>query len=140
MEIRNFIPRVANNWSLTISFRRKTKNILTIRPTSQLLTSATEGRFTHSMLFPCRAPAMPCREGFRMCLSHMIYTVRPCLIHTCHAMPMPCSDHADLLKATAQHGLLYGRAVALSRTATSEHGKCESDTAALCKSNGKDTF
>jgi len=40
-------------------------------------------------------------------------------------------------------------AVALSRTAWSEHGmgtvwswqgKCESDTAALCKSNGKDTF
>ena len=29
-----------------------------------------------------------------MCLSHLIYTVRPCLIHTCHAAPMPCSDHA----------------------------------------------
>jgi hypothetical protein len=25
-----------------------------------------------------------------MCLSHLIYTVRPCLIHTCHAMPCPC--------------------------------------------------
>ena len=24
-----------------------------------------------------------------MCLSHLIYTVRPCLIHTCHAAPMP---------------------------------------------------
>ena len=40
-------------------------------------------------------------------------------------------------------------AVTLRRTACSEHGmgaawalhgKCESDTAALCKSNGKDTF
>ena len=41
-----------------------------------------------------------------MCLSHLIYTVRPCLIHTCHAMPMPCSDNAVLLKATAQHGSL----------------------------------
>jgi hypothetical protein len=39
-----------------------------------------------------------------MCLSHLIYTVRPCLIHTCHAAPVPCSDHAGLLKATAQHG------------------------------------
>jgi hypothetical protein len=39
-----------------------------------------------------------------MCLSHLIYTVRPCLIHTCHAAPMPCSDHAILLKATAQDG------------------------------------
>ena len=24
-----------------------------------------------------------------MCLSHLIYTVRPCLIQTCHAAPMP---------------------------------------------------
>ena len=24
-----------------------------------------------------------------MCLSHLIYTARPCLIHTCHAAPMP---------------------------------------------------
>ena len=47
------------------------------------------------------------------------YTVRPCLIHTCHAMPMPCSDHAVLLKATAQHGRAV---VALRRTAWSEHG------------------
>jgi hypothetical protein len=39
-----------------------------------------------------------------MCLSHLIYTVRPCLIHTCHAAPMPYSNHAFLLKATAQHG------------------------------------
>ena len=53
---------------------------------------------------PCRSPVMPYRYGFRMCLSHFIYTVRPCLIHTCHAMPMPCSDHVVLLKATAQHG------------------------------------
>ena len=39
-----------------------------------------------------------------MCLSHLIYTVRPCLIHTCHAASMPCSDHAVLLKTMAQHG------------------------------------
>jgi hypothetical protein len=39
---------------------------------------------------PCRSPAMPCRWGFRMCLSHLIYTVRPYLIHTCHAMLQPC--------------------------------------------------
>jgi hypothetical protein len=31
-------------------------------------------------------------------------------------------------------------AVALRRTAWARHGKCESDTAALYKSNGKDTF
>ena len=38
-----------------------------------------------------------------MCLSHFIYIVRPCLIHTCHTMPMLCSYHAVLLKATLQH-------------------------------------
>jgi len=31
-------------------------------------------------------------------------------------------------------------AVALRRATWSERGKCESDTAALCKSNGKDAF
>jgi hypothetical protein len=64
----------------------------------------TKGRFTHNMPCPCRFPAMLCRKGFRICLSHLIYTVRPCLIHTCHAAPMPCFDHAVLLKDTAQHG------------------------------------
>jgi hypothetical protein len=59
-------------------------------------------RFTHTKPCPCRSPAMPCRWGFRICLSHLIYTVRPCLIHTCHAAPMLCS--AVLSKATAQHG------------------------------------
>ena len=39
-----------------------------------------------------------------MCLSHLIYTVRPCLSHTCHAAPMPYSDHAVLLKVRAWHG------------------------------------
>jgi hypothetical protein len=38
-----------------------------------------------------------------MCLSHLIYTARPCLIHTCHAALISCSDHAVLLKATAQY-------------------------------------
>jgi hypothetical protein len=47
----------------------------------------------------------PCRAANGLeCLSHSIYKVRPCLIHTCHAAPMPCSDHAVLFKATAQHG------------------------------------
>ena len=69
-----------------------------------------KGQFTHSMPFPCRVHAvpLPCHapKGFKMCLSHLIYTVRPCLIHTCHAMPLPCSDHAVLLKAATQHGRL----------------------------------
>ena len=37
-----------------------------------------------------------------MCLSHLIYTVRPCLIHTCHAMPRPC--RSSQAHSTAQHG------------------------------------
>ena len=56
-------------------------------------TYVSRGRVTHSMPCTCRSRAMPCRYGFRMCLSHLIYTVRPCLIHTCHAMPMPCPCH-----------------------------------------------
>ena len=110
----------------------------------------SKGRFTHSMQWPCSAHAipLPCRaaKGFRMCLSHLIYTVRSCLIHTCHAAPMPCSDHAVVLKATAQPSR-DGRAVLWpweerhgQSMAWARHGKCESDTTALCKSNGKDTF
>ena len=55
---------------------------------------------------PCHAHAFPrpCRAAKGLeCLSHSIYTVRPCLFHTCCA-PMLSSDHAVLLKATAQHG------------------------------------
>jgi hypothetical protein len=52
------------------------------------------------MPFPCHA--IP--KGFRLCLSHLIYLVRPFLIHTCHAAPVPCHDHL-VLKATSQgHG------------------------------------
>ena len=51
-----------------------------------------------------RAHAVPLRV--KICLSHLIYTVRSCLIHTCHAAPMPCCHNAVLLKATALHGRL----------------------------------
>jgi hypothetical protein len=61
---------------------------------------------------PCRSPAMPSRLRFRLCLSHLIYTVRPCLIQTCHAASMPRSFHATtmpfwkrLLNATAQRNI-----------------------------------
>ena len=32
---------------------------------------------------------MPCRLGFRLCFSQLIYTVRPCLIYTCYAVLQP---------------------------------------------------
>ena len=70
-----------------------------------------KGGFTHSMPFPCHA--VPLRV--KMCLSHLIYTVRPCLIHTCHAAPMPCSHHAVLLNATAQCGRRDGLCAASVR-------------------------
>jgi hypothetical protein len=58
---------------------------------------------THSKILAARhGHGMLCvnpPQGFKMCLSHLIYTVRPCLIH--------------------------------------KNVKCESDTAALCKSNGE---
>jgi hypothetical protein len=60
---------------------------------------------------PCHSHAgpMPFRYGFRLCLFHLIYTVLPCLIHTCHAMTMPFWK--QLFKATqysaawAWHGM-----------------------------------
>ena len=52
-----------------------------------------------------RAVPVPCRVAKGLdCLSHLIYTVRPCLIHTYHTMPFPCRAPA-VLKATSQgHG------------------------------------
>jgi hypothetical protein len=61
---------------------------------------------------------------------------------------MPCSDHAVLLKATAQHGR---RETAVQCCGIEKNGMVgawyghgmtgvDQDTAALCKSNGKDTF
>jgi hypothetical protein len=33
---------------------------------------------------------------FRLCLSHLIYTVMPCLIHTYHTVTMPCRSAKGL--------------------------------------------
>jgi hypothetical protein len=52
---------------------------------------------------PCLSPDMSCRQGFRLCLYYLIYTVRLCSIHTCHprAAPLPCYERS-ILKATSQ--------------------------------------
>jgi hypothetical protein len=59
-------------------------------------------------------------------------------------MSMPCSDHAVLLKATAQHGRQETAVLCCGLEKNGMvgawHGKGESDAAALCKSKGKDTF
>jgi hypothetical protein len=63
------------------------------------------------MLFPCRTT-----KGLDCVFPLLIYTLRPCLIHTFHAAPVPCHDHA-VLKATSQcHG-------------TARHGMCELSSA-----------
>jgi hypothetical protein len=54
---------------------------------------------------------------------------RPMLIHTCRAHAVLCRD---LEKSLSQR---HGRGMARAR-----HGMCESNTTALCKSNGKDTI
>jgi hypothetical protein len=56
---------------------------------------------------------IPCRSAKGLdCLSHSIYTVRPCLIHTCQAVLMPFPCHATKMsfwkrsfKVTAQSGM-----------------------------------
>jgi len=63
-------------------------------------------------------------------------------------MPMPCSDHAVLLKATAQHGrvptAVLCRGLEENGTVRTWHvrgmASVNVDTAARGKSNGKDTF
>ena len=55
----------------------------------------------------CRAHAvpLPCRAAKGLeCVFPIGFTQYGSLIHTCQAAPMPCSDHAVLLKVTAQHG------------------------------------
>jgi hypothetical protein len=74
------------------------------------------------MPFPCCSHAVPmpcCSTKALDCLSHLIYTVRPCLIHTYHAVPLPFPYHATNilfwkwpLKAMAGSWQSRGRATA----------------------------
>jgi hypothetical protein len=58
---------------------------------------------------PCRAHAfpLPCRaaKGLDCVLSHLIYTVRPCLVHTWHAAPVSCHDHAVVIANSQGRGM-----------------------------------
>jgi hypothetical protein len=61
---------------------------------------------------------------------------RPMVIHTCHAMLCLCRAHAALCRGLETSlSERHGRGMARAR-----HVMCESNTAALCKSNGKDTI
>jgi len=55
----------------------KSKNHSTVKADSHIACRA------HAVPLPCRAA-----KGLK-CLSHLIYTVWPCVIHTSHAAPMP---------------------------------------------------
>jgi hypothetical protein len=59
---------------------------------------------THTPPHTHHVAPRPCRVAK---VSHLIYATRPCWIHTYHAVPMSCSDHAAL-KATFQgHGIAW---------------------------------
>jgi hypothetical protein len=65
----------------------------------------------HAVLMPCSCRAhavlLPCRAANSLDhLTHFIYKVRPCLIHACHAAPMPrpCHCHAVLEATFISHG------------------------------------
>ena len=100
--------------------------------------------FSKGMPCPCRANAvpLPCR------VAKGLECVFPIWFTQCgrfwFTLAMPCSDYAILLKATTQHGRRETAVLCCGLEKNgivgAWHGKCESDTAALCKSNGKDTF
>jgi hypothetical protein len=57
---------------------------------------------------PCRSPVMSCRQGFRLCLSHLIYTVSdshmPC---RARAVPRPCRYGSDFSKPQRGMGMAW---------------------------------
>jgi hypothetical protein len=82
---------------------------------------------------PCRSPAatLPFSEcRTRVGRPHAV-SGRPMLIHTYHAVPLPRTWRGLERSVSERHicGMGGGR-----------HGMCESNTAALCKSNWKDTI
>jgi hypothetical protein len=67
---------------------------------------------------PCHALATPCQKGFRLCLSHLVYTVQLCLIHKFHAI---CRVSAELLPCRSENEFSKARHI----TAGARHGTCE---------------
>ena len=101
---------------------------------------------THSIPFPCLAHAvpLPCR-AVPLSVSNVSlpFDLHSAAVSDSH---LPCHAHTMLRPCTARP-YLDGRAVLWpweqrhGRIMTwAWRGKCESDTAALCKSNEKDTF
>ena len=112
-----------------------------------------KGRFTRGKPFPCCAHAvpLPCRAAKGLECVFLLWFTQCDRVWFTLAMPCPCHASTIPFFSRPQHSRAVERrpccAVALRRTAWSEHGmgmacqgKCESDTAALCKSIWKDTF
>ena len=71
------------SFSTEVLERRKPTSADTSRDTPSIQWN-NKGRFTHNMSRPCCAA-----KGLECVFPNLIYTVRPCLIHTCHAALMP---------------------------------------------------
>jgi hypothetical protein len=121
--------------------------------------SAERGQVAHCRLWtadanshtPYRSPAALKANSHIPCRSHAVPLPRPCrsptvpnagrspiavcgrqmLIHTYHAVPLPrlCRGLERSLSERHIRGMAWER-----------HDMCESSTAALCKSNGKDAI
>ena len=76
-------PRIC----LSLSCQHRTSHVTDARCLRTLKADSHIACRAHAVSLPCRAKGLEC-------LSHLIYRVRPCLIHTCHAMPMPRPCHA----------------------------------------------
>ena len=99
---------------------------------------------TAPMPFPCHAvPLRVCNvslpfhlhsaavsDSHLPCRAHTV--LRPCRSSQGHSTARPSRDGRAVLWLWEER---HGRSMAWAR-----HGKCESDTAALCKWNGKDTL
>ena len=76
-----------------------------VRPSMVLRPPKTDSHIAcraHAVPLPCRAAkSLKCFFPFDLQSAAVSDSHLPC--HA-HAAPMPCSDHAVLLKATAQHG------------------------------------
>jgi hypothetical protein len=114
---RGLIRNSWNNWRLWISYNaeRKGGSMLVVL-----------NRIHTHLAVPMQFPAMPFREGFILCLLRLIYTVRKCLIHTCHAVPMPfpCRSPAIPRICRSKSDLWRPRQGRRRGTAWERHGVC----------------
>ena len=97
----------------------------------------SKNQFTHSMPFPCHSHAvlLPCgvAKGLEFVFPYHLHSAAVSDSH------LPCHAHAMLRPCRSSQG--HGTArLEKNGMVGAWHGKCKSDTAALYKSNGKDTF